>query len=347
MADSGNDRISVFAGDGAFLRTFGEGLLSEPKDVALGDDGRVYVADSGNDRVVVFSLAGGFLDALGEGEMNEPSGAAVEGSIVFVADTGNDQVALFTTAGAPFSPISSIPSPRDVILGADGLLYVASFGGERVDVFEEGVSGPVRSIGVSGQGELSGPVALVADGVGGIYVADQTAQRLVRFRDSGEFLDSVDAAPNVAGVGVACQGNVFATEASTLLARVVRFGEPGTPPPPCTAPPGEPIQVSLITLPSNRIRFSGLVKNRRNGSAVLFVRVAGPGRVILKGRGVRRLRRGAPRPMIVRLPVKPKVRLRHFVKRHGKGRIRVEVTFRPVGGVARSIEKVIVLRRKR
>jgi hypothetical protein len=105
--------------------------------------------------------------------------------------------------------------------------------------------------------------------------------------------------------------------------------------------------VSLIPVPSNRIRFAGLVKNRRNGSAVLFVRVPGPGRVILKGRGVRRLARSTRRAMRVRLPIKPKVRLRHFLKRHGKGRIRVEVTFRPVGGEPRSIEKVIVLRRKR
>lgn len=96
-----------------------------------------------------------------------------------------------------------------------------------------------------------------------------------------------------------------------------------------------------------KIRFSGLKLNRRNGSAVLFVRVAGPGRVILKGRGVRRLSRGAPRAKVVRLPVKPKVRLKRFVKRHGKGRIRVEVTFRPVGGEPRTIEKPIVLRRRR
>jgi hypothetical protein len=96
-----------------------------------------------------------------------------------------------------------------------------------------------------------------------------------------------------------------------------------------------------------KIRLSGLRLNRRNGSAVLFVRVAGPGRVILKGRGVRRLSRGAPRAKVVRLPIKPKVRLRHFLKRHGKGRIRVEVTFKPTGGIPGTLEKVIVLRRKR
>ncbi len=51
--------------------------------------------------------------------------------------------------------------------------------------------------------------------------------------------------------------------------------------------------------------------------------------------------------MRVRLPVKPKVRLRHFLKRHGKGRIRVAVTFTPAAGIPRKREKVVVLRRHR
>ena len=78
---------------------------------------------------------------------------------------------------------------------------------------------------------------------------------------------------------------------------------------------------------------------------MLFVRVFEPGRVILHGRGVRRLVRGAPRAKVVRLPVKPKVRLRRYLERHGKGRIRVEVTFKPTAGEPRTLEKPIVLRR--
>jgi hypothetical protein len=354
VADSGNDRISVFAGDGSFLRTFGQGLLQEPEDVALDDEGRAYVADSGNHRIAVFSAAGFFLFAFGEsgeGALTDPVGVDVDasmfGATVFVADSGNNLVVSFTPAGDFLDSFGSVAAPHDVIVGGGGNLFVANFGNEQVDVFDKDGSGPIRSIGAGGVGELSGPVALVADGLGGIYVADRTAQRVVHFRDSGEFLGSVDAVPNVGGVGVACQGNVFATETGTLLARVVRFGEAGTPPPPCTSPSVEPVQVSLAPPPSNRIRFGGLIRNRRNGSAVLFVRVPGPGRVILKGRGVRRLTRSAPRAMRVRLPVKPKVRLRHFLKKHGKGRIRVEVTFRPVGGEPRSIEKPILLKRRR
>jgi hypothetical protein len=98
---------------------------------------------------------------------------------------------------------------------------------------------------------------------------------------------------------------------------------------------------------SGKVRFSGLQLNRNSGTAVVFVRVPGPGRAILHGRGVRRLVRSARQATVVGLPVKPKVRLRLFLKRHGKGHIRVEATFKPTGGTPSTIERPIVLRWKR
>jgi hypothetical protein len=97
-----------------------------------------------------------------------------------------------------------------------------------------------------------------------------------------------------------------------------------------------------------KIRFAGLRLNRRSGTAILFVRVFESGQVILHGRGIRRLVRSAPQAKLVRLPVKPKVRLRRYLKRHGKGRIRPLVTLKPQAGtLPKTIERVIVLRRRR
>jgi DNA-binding beta-propeller fold protein YncE len=355
VADSGNGRISVYAGDGVFLRSFGEGRLDEPEDVALDDDGRAFVADSGNHRIAVFSSTGAFLNSFGEageGELIDPTGVDVDGSMfgstVFVADSGNNVVASYEPDGAFIDSFGSVAAPRDVVVGAGGNLFVADFGNERVDVFSKEGEGPIRSIGAVGSGKLSGPVALAVDESGGIYVADQIAQRVVHFTGDGAFLSSFATKPNVAGVGVGCGGNVFAVEQDTSFARVQRFGEPGTPPPPCASPPTlEPIDVPIAKPPSNRFRFAGLVKNRSNGFAVLYVRVPGPGKLNLKGRGFRRLSRAARQATTVQLPIKPKVRLRHFLRRHGKGRIRAAVTFTPIDGDPRTLEKVIVLRRHR
>jgi len=346
VADSGNDRVSVFGGDGSFLRSI-TGSMDDPQDVAFGAGGQIFVADKGSDRVDVFSSTGAFVRQIGEGELVDPTGVAVDGSTVYVADSGNSRVARFSVTGAPLGSIELAPpfSPRDAIVGADGNLYVADFGNERVDVFTKG-GGFLRSFGV---GILSGPVALASDGSGGIYVADQVDERVEHFGAAGELLGGFPAEPNVAGVVAACGGNVFASEQSASVARVVRFGEPGTPPPPCTPTDQElePIVDPGTKLPSNKFHFAGLIKKRSNGFAVLYVRVSGPGKVSLTGRGFRRLSRTARQATTVGLPIKPKVRLRHFLKRHGKGRIRVEVTFTPTGGEPRKREKVIVLRRHR
>ena len=192
-------------------------------------------------------------------------------------------------------------------------------------------------------------MALASDGSGGIYVADQIDDRVEHFSEAGGFLGGFPVEPNVAGVAAACGGNVFAAEEGASVARVVRFGEPGAPRPagPCIPPEPELIVDPTVKLPWNQFHFAGLMKNRGNGFAVLYVRVSGPGRVSLKGRGFRRLSRTARQATTVTLPIKPKVRLRHFLKQHGKGRIRVEVTFTPTDGIPRTLEKVIVLRRHR
>ncbi len=340
VADAGNDRISVFAGDGIFLRSFGEGQMLEPKDVAFGEGGRVYVADFGNDRIDVFSAKGEFLFDFGTGELTDPIAVALGGPEVFVADSGN-RIAVFGDGGE-FLHSLAMPSPaKDVIVGTEGNLYAIAE--EKVFVLTS-TGLPVRDFGDEGAGQLNAPTALATDGNGEIFVVDQDEEAVERFDEGGDYLGGFPAGPEPVGVATACAGNVFVVEAG--LARVERFGEPGTLAPPCVEAPVIPTLVPL-SAPS-RLRFNRLKLNRRNGSAVLFVRVSGPGRVILKGRGVRRLARGAAQAKIVRLPVKPKVRLRLFLKQHGKGRIRVEVTFKPfAGGEPRTLEKAIVLRRKR
>jgi sugar lactone lactonase YvrE len=346
VADSGNDRIAIFAGDGTFARTL-IGGLSGPRDVALDGDGRVFVADTGNNRVAVLSTAGALLpgfESSGEAELSGPTGVAVGGSSVFVADTGKSRIAVFEEDGEFLSSFATLTPPKDVAVGPGGNLFVV--GDEQVDVYTP-AGLLIDSFGDEpGEGKLEKPAAL-ALGREQVFVAEQGEDMVERFSSSGAYLGGFSVESTPGGVATACGGNVFAIEEEMNFARIARFGEPGAPPPPCAEPPGEPVQVTFVRVPSNKFRFAGLVKNRSNGYAVLFVRVPGPGRVILKGRGVRRLARGAQGPMRVRLPIKPKVRLRHFLKRHGKGRIRVEVTFRPVGGEPFTREKPILLKRKR
>jgi hypothetical protein len=95
-----------------------------------------------------------------------------------------------------------------------------------------------------------------------------------------------------------------------------------------------------------RLHFAGFRRNLRSGTAILFVQVPGPGRVILHGRGIRRRVRYVGQAKRLRLVVRPKVRLMHYLKHHRKGRIRVLVTFRPNEGEAETIERPIALKRR-
>jgi len=85
-----------------------------------------------------------------------------------------------------------------------------------------------------------------------------------------------------------------------------------------------------------------------NGRAIVFVRVFAPGRVFVWGRGIRTVGRAVGQPRVVRVPIKPKSRLRRHLRRKGKGRIRVKLAFRPYDGVAREPrERTILLRKRR
>ncbi|MET0306688.1 MAG: NHL repeat-containing protein [Solirubrobacterales bacterium] len=363
VSEGGNNRVSVFsAASGDFLFAFGKGVkpgggnlcdaatdcqaagtgetdsgaLDRPAGLTA-DSARVYIGEIENNRVSVFDLDGGFLFAFGKGVNAEP-GALDPDVCTTQCQQGENNI-------AP----GVISSPEDLAVGPEGNVFVADGGDNYVAVFSA-AGEYIETFGNTGPEALVEPRAIASDEAGSLWVADSAADEVKRFSATGAFLSGFSAASQPLGVAPACGGNLFVVseDIGDSFSRVERYGEPGTPVPPCTKAP-ESVSVSLIpfTSPSNRIRFNRLKLNRRNGSAVLFVRVFAPGRVILKGRGVRRLRRTASRGTIVRLPVKPKVRLRHFVKRHGKGRIRVEVTFQPVGGTPRTLEKVIVLRRKR
>lgn len=351
VVDQGLHRVDVFTTEGEFVRAFG-------KEVKLGGGGNVCDETTGCQKGVTG------LAASGAGGLRTVRGIAFSPATnnVYLADALNQRVDVFTPEGVFLFAFGKAVRPGgDVCTTETG----CQAGGEAPEA-----------------GALGDPLWLAFDPVGNLNISTLVNHRIDVFTPGGTFLRAfgqgvldgqavfqtcttvcqaglIDPEPGSGslltpeGLAIDCGGSLAVLEVEAdppfaeRFARIERFGEAGSPSPPCASPPTEPIKVSFVRVPLNKFRFAGLVKNRRNGSAVLFVRVPGPGKVILKGRGVRRLARGASRAMRVRLPVKPKVRLRHFLKRHGKGRIRIEVTFRPVGGTPLTREKPILLKRRR
>ena len=79
--------------------------FSQPSDVSVSRDGRVYVLDGVNGKVKVFNRNGKFIFSFGKtgaekGEFSLPLGIFVDDTgMVYVADSGNHRVQVFTAEG--------------------------------------------------------------------------------------------------------------------------------------------------------------------------------------------------------------------------------------------------------
>lgn len=117
VADAGLDQVLVYDADPPYklLRKIGTsgkdhtltapGELAKPSNVAVDQDGNVYVSDTLNDRVQVFDADGTFIRAFGKagdgpGYFARPKGIAIDGDgHVWVADAVQDRVQVFTQEG--------------------------------------------------------------------------------------------------------------------------------------------------------------------------------------------------------------------------------------------------------
>jgi DNA-binding beta-propeller fold protein YncE len=94
VADSLNNRVSVFSVDGQFIRHVGVGMLRGPESIACSTvDELVVVADSDNSRVAVFSAS---RDLIATSPVDRACvGVVVYGSTMF-ALSGRSQCVVFT-----------------------------------------------------------------------------------------------------------------------------------------------------------------------------------------------------------------------------------------------------------
>jgi DNA-binding beta-propeller fold protein YncE len=167
LDDEGRASAALLAGaeNGASGFKDGSGTtarFNDPRDLAMDDDGNLYVADTANDRIrkvtpggAVTTFAGGTSGAqdgpAAEARFREPYGVTVgpDGD-VYVADYGNHRVRKIATAGT--RPVTTIAGgaetaggfldgvseqarfnkPTDVAVDTDGRIYVADFGNQRI-----------------------------------------------------------------------------------------------------------------------------------------------------------------------------------------------------------------------
>jgi sugar lactone lactonase YvrE len=219
VADTGHNLIRKVAPDGTVSTLAGAGIagwddgpgveasFNQPQGVAVDAAGNVYVADTGNDAIrkitpqgVVSTLAGaptsGWADGVGTAAaFRQPAGLAIDAAgQLYVADSGNHVVRKISPAGSVSTLAGSgaagavdgsgtaaaFNAPMGVAVDAQGTVYVADFGNQRIRRITSGgvvstwagsgVAADVDGIGTAAA--FNGPIGVAIDAAGNLYVAE-------------------------------------------------------------------------------------------------------------------------------------------------------------------------------
>jgi sugar lactone lactonase YvrE len=196
VADYANHRIQTFDRHGQWLASWGRegsgpGEFRLPAGIAVDRHDRVYVSDSANQRIQQFDRTGRLLAqwaSLG-GEELRPGALAVDGQgQIVVADASRARLLRFD----PATGLAAAWEAADLLgvvqptsgLTVDGEGYVYVCGGSlHVQRFDHAGRAVARWTGDRlGRGYLLHPTSIAVDGDGDLYVADQGAGRILKFR---------------------------------------------------------------------------------------------------------------------------------------------------------------------
>ena len=262
VLDGPQGQVQILSPDGEVIEAWGSPGTGEGEfgfvrpdglsygDVAFAPDGSFYVVESGNQRVQRFGPQRDFVTMWGskgeaDGQFLDPIGAAVapDGN-VYVADDKRDDVQVFDPDGAFLFAFGGEGSGPGQIgdagfldIAADGTVYAADFNAHRVIKYAAD-GGFLAEWGSAGDGPygFNNPQGIAVGPDGLVYLADFRNGKVKVFDGDGQHLatwpDPTDESPtwsmpNLVGIDVDGNGNVYVSEYFTALVRKLAT-EPAT-----------------------------------------------------------------------------------------------------------------------
>lgn len=195
-----HDSVSLFDTDGQPIvdEPYTQGELNWPQGTIVADDGTIWLANCNTSTLTMYPQGdpdqAAVVSDLG---LQQAFGLVDNGSFVFATGTASSTVAVLDRAGTPLagSPLSgAFDRPMGIAADAAGNVWVANSGAITLPCPDRPEVGPpatgsVTMISPDGQsvsgpfggGGVSTPWGIATDGVGNVWVAEFSGQRLVAF----------------------------------------------------------------------------------------------------------------------------------------------------------------------
>ena len=150
VADGGNNRIQVFNNDLTFSHTItptGNKSFNAPFDVALDNEGYLYVAELCNCCITKLTTKGQYIKRLGSrgyapGQLFYPSSLTISNNLVYVTEKGNHRVSIFDSNGTFLHYFGKrgrgegmFTEPCSITIDTFGNLYVSDSYNNRIVVY--------------------------------------------------------------------------------------------------------------------------------------------------------------------------------------------------------------------
>ncbi len=175
----------------------GQGLIS-PVAVALGRNGRIYLADSFLAKVFFLSPDGELRGTIPKAYLRRPAGIAYDAvrDRLYVVDSAAHRVSIFTGDGRPVGVFGARGTgngefnfPTHVAVDREGTIYVTDSLGFRVQFFspEGKFAGKFGTHGDT-SGDFAMPKGVAVDSEGHIYVVETLFDAVQIFDRSGRYL---------------------------------------------------------------------------------------------------------------------------------------------------------------
>ncbi len=177
------------------FKTFGNGKLIRPLNIAIDQDGTKYVADYKRREIMVYDSRDKFIRSFGGKKDFKPTGVAVFQDRLYVADVQNNEVDVMDkhtgefldTIGEPGQDEGQFYRPTNVTVDPKGNIYVTDVINSRVEKFDpEG--NYLMTFGKLGDriGDFARPKGIAVDHKGFLYAVDSAFENVQIFDPEGK-----------------------------------------------------------------------------------------------------------------------------------------------------------------